>query len=264
MRSPSRRSGPGTAEIARTVLAHAPLLDVSATVESGGGVHDEAVDVRGIDDDGSLVLLVGAEGPLAENLSRDPRSDDVCTVRAALLSPIPGPDRVLHTVTVHGRLELAEDVEAALDTVLRAHPDRSAEVVLRPDASALLRVRPLHLELDGELVDPDAFAGAPTDPIAPGSDAFVSHLLHEHPAAVVELALLLEPLVLATARAIAPVRVDRHGLTLRVDSLACSEYLRLDFPAALRGPADLPAAMRELQCRAAQVSDCPAPIGECP
>ncbi|MBW0114953.1 DUF2470 domain-containing protein [Pseudonocardia abyssalis] len=251
MRSPSRRSGPGTAEIARTVLGHAPLLDV------GCGADVEVVDVRGIGDDGSLVLLVGAEGPLARRLCEDSRTDDVCTVRAALLSPIAGPDRVLHTLTLHGRLEPAAEVEPALDAVLRSHPDRSAEVVLRPDASALLRVRPLHLELDGELVDPAALAEAPDDPIAHGSDEFVSHLLHDHPDAVVRLALLLRPVVLATARAIAPVRVDRHGLTLRVDSPVCSEYLRLDFPAALRGPADLPAAIRELRRRAAQVSACP-------
>lgn len=250
MRRPPHRSGPGAAELARTALAHGPLLEVGA----GGAV--EVVDVRGVDDDGSVVLLVGADGPLAAGLSAPDPVDDAATVHAALLSPVPGPDRALHRLTLHGRIEVAADVEAALRTVLEAYPERSADLVLRPDAAALLRVRPVHVALDGDLVEPAAYADARADPLARGSDAFVGHLLHDHPDAVVRIALLLDPALLAGARALAPVRVDRHGLTLRVESATGGAAVRIDFPAALRGPEELPHAVRALQDRAAQVR-CP-------
>lgn len=246
MRRPPHRPGPGEAELARTALAHAPLLQV----EAAGVV--EAVDVRGVDDDGSVVLLVGADGPLAAGLS----GEVPATVHAALLSPVPGPDRVLHRLTLHGRIEMAADVDAALATVLRAHPDRPADVVLRPDAAALLRVRPWHVALDGAPVELAAYAGARADPLARGSDAFVAHLLRDHPGAVVELAFLLDPALLAGARALAPVRVDRHGLTLRVESAAGGVAVRIEFPAPVRGPAELPHAVQDLRDRAARVR-CP-------
>lgn len=55
----------------------------------------------------------------------------------------------------------------------------------------------------------------------------------------------------------APVRVDRFGFVYRVDSATGSRHSWLNFPAVLRGPDELPAAMRELLSRAAQVTGCP-------
>ncbi|MHA6780970.1 DUF2470 domain-containing protein [Pseudonocardia saturnea] len=158
---------------------------------------------------------------------------------------------------MHGTVEFAEDVRTALEVVLAAFPDRSADSVLRPDASALLRMTVPHVRLDGEPVDPATFAVAVPDPIAAGSDDAVMHLLGAHPDQVVALAHLLADDVLRGADAVAPVRIDRFGVLMRVDTPTGSRHARLDFPAALRGPAELPAAIRELGRRAAQVTACP-------
>lgn len=241
-------AGPGPAERARTVLAHAP----AAVLEIGA--LSVALDVVAVDTDGSLVLVVPAEGPLVDRVAAGPAPG---TLHSALVGPVPGPDRRLDTVTVHGGVALADDVRSALDVVLDAFPDRPADLVLRPDASALLRVTGTHVRLDGEPVDPAAFAAAAPDPLAEGSDDVVTHLLCAHPERVVRLAHLLDRDVVDGVDAVAPVRVDRFGVTVRVDRANGSRYSRIDFPAALRGPAELPAAMRELGRRAAQVTACP-------
>lgn len=56
---------------------------------------------------------------------------------------------------------------------------------------------------------------------------------------------------------LAPVRVHRFGFTDRVDTATGSRQTRLVIPAAPRVPDGLPAAMRGLQSRAAQVTGCP-------
>lgn len=245
---------PSVAERARTVLCHA-----SPVVVEIGTQAIRVVDVHAVDADGSLVLLVPADGRLAERTADGPTA---CTVHAALVGPVPGPDRLLDRVVAHGHVGLAADIGEALDVIVAAHPDRPVEAVLRPDAAALLRVTVEHLLLDAisvgaRPVDPGAYARARPDPLAPGSDEFVEHLLRGHTEQVVRLAHLLEPGFAVGAHAVAPVRVDRFGFTYRVDTATGSRHTRLDFPAALRGPDELPAAMRELQSRAAQVTGCP-------
>jgi hypothetical protein len=200
------------------------------------------------------VLLVNENGPLAERVAGQIMPS---TVRSALVSGVPGPDRVLDSVTLHGTIEVADDVHAALEVLLAAHWDHQAETVLRPDASMLLRITVAQLRLDGEPVDPGAYARAAPDPLAAESDRVVEHLLTAHPEQVVQLAHLLAPALLQGARAVAPIRVDRFGVTFRVDRPADSRRARLNFPAPLRGPAELPRAMRGLRRRAAQVTDCP-------
>jgi hypothetical protein len=247
--SPAVPPGPDPAERARTVLSNAPtsVLEV--------GTHLTVVlDVVAVDTDGSLVLLVPEDGPLAARVAGQAVP---ATVRSALVSPVPGPDRRLDSVTVHGIVEVAGDVGVALEVLLAAYRDQPVETVLRPDASMLLRLSVVQLRLDGEPVEPDAYARATADPLAAGSDEVVAHLLCAHPEQVLQLAHLLDRDLLQGAQAVAPVRVDRFGITFLIESLAGSRLTRLNFPAALRGPAELPAVMRELHRRAAQVTDCP-------
>jgi uncharacterized protein DUF2470 len=118
-----------------------------------------------------------------------------------------------------------------------AHPDRLAEVVRRPDASALVRVDVEQVWLDGAPVELDAYRQAECDPLAAGSDKFVAHLVQHHAAGVVLLAHLLDAATVYSARLIAPTGVDRFGLTFRLVGDAGTTRTRLNFPAALRGPA---------------------------
>lgn len=246
---PSARSGPDVAERARTVLCHAP----TSVLEIGTDLT-VVLGAVGVDRDGSLVLIAEADGALADRVAGRSVAG---TLHSALVSPVPGPDRVFEAVTAHGRVEFAEDVRAALEVLLAAFSERPADTVLRPDASVLLRMTVVQLHLDGVPVDPAAYALAGPDPLAADSDQVVTHLLCAHPEQVVQLAHLLDAELLRDARAVAPIRVDRFGVTIRVDHPTGSRRARLDFPAALRGPAELPAAMRELQRRAAQVTVCP-------
>lgn len=249
MPTPVNQSGPDVAERARTVLSRAP----TSMIEIGSDLT-VVLDAVGVDRDGSLVLIVEADGALADRVAGQSVTG---TLHSALVSPVPGPDRVFDAVTAHGTIEFAVDVRAALEVLLTAFPDRPAETVLRPDASVLLRMTVFQLRLGGIPVDPEAYARAGADPLAADSDQVVTHLLCAHPEQVVQLAHLLDADLLRDARTVAPIRVDRFGVTIRVDHPTGSRRARLDFPAALRGPAELPAAMRELLCRAAQVTACP-------
>jgi hypothetical protein len=120
-------SGPNTAERARTVLAHAPTL----TVEVQDGT--EVVGVRAVDTDGSLLLMVSAEGLLGRCV---PAADMPATVHAARLIPLLGPDRVLDAVSVYGSIRLvdADDLGASLEVLSWADPGLSADLLVRPDA----------------------------------------------------------------------------------------------------------------------------------
>lgn len=240
------RTRPPAAERARTVLSHA-----STAVVDGGGEVIDVIDLMGVDADGSLVLLVNLDSPLANRVAEHAVP---CRVHAALVSPVPGPDRILDRVTVFGHCWLAADVTAALQVVVGNRP---AEVAQHVDASVLLRVKVAQLRLDGERVDLDSYARARPDPLAEGSDEYVEHLVRGHAAEVLQLAHLFDPATAAGIRAFAPIRVDRFGLTFRVDSATASTTARLNFAEPLHDPGELPMAMTALQRRAAQVTSCP-------
>lgn len=234
------------AERARTTLVSAPVLQVSLD-----GRRTEDVGVHAVDADGSLVLLVPAAGMLGVRMGC---GGAVTTAHAARLLPLAVPDRVLERVVVHGRLELAVDVEAAISTLVEADPGRSPQVVLREDPAVLLRLCAWQVRLDGEPIDPDAYVGAAPDPIALGSDAVIGHLLRSHAHEMVELAHLVDRELLDAAWTVAPVLVDRWGVTFQVDHPDRMVRTRIDFPAPLRAPAELPAAMQALQARAARAA----------
>jgi hypothetical protein len=147
------------------------------------------------------------------------------------VSAVPGPDQLLDSVTLHGTIEVADDVRAALEVLLAAYRDRPVETVHRPDASLLLASRLPSCASMANRSIPDAYARATPDPLAAESDGVVEHLLTAHPEQVVRLAHLLDPAVIQGAHAVAPIRVDRFGVTFRVDGPADSGRARLNFPA---------------------------------
>jgi len=219
-------------------------------VDIGNGVT-ETVDVLGVDAGGSLVMQVGTQGRLGERITAEAAS---CAVHAALVSPAPGPDRILDRATIFGTASVAMDVQPALQVIAS---DRHTRVITHSDAAVLLRVTVGHLLLNGTAVDLSSYAGAAPDPLAAGSDHFVEHLVRGHASEVLQLAHLFTPAEVRGMRALAPIRVDRFGLTFRIDSDNGSTQARLDFPAALRNAGELAGAMQELQRRAARVTTCP-------
>ncbi|MGS0684834.1 DUF2470 domain-containing protein [Nakamurella sp. GG22] len=256
---------PSPAERARTVLGHAsPIAVHIGRAEIGTAFRHvvpfdvsaaEDVDVVGVDLDGSLVLMVSIDGALARRIGEHAAP---CVVHAALVSPVPGADRILDRVTVTGHAWLESDVTDAF-AVLAQH--RRIELAGRSEASILLRVMISGLLLNGNPVEPATYAAARADPLATVSDEFVEHLVRDHPAAVLRLAHLFHPDVVRGVRAFAPIRVDRCGLTFRLDGEGWSTRARLDFLADVRHPRDLPAAVHELQNVALRVTDCPFSAG---
>lgn len=103
------------------------------------------LDIAAVDVDGSLVTLLGAEGPLADRVAPQPL---LAVVRAATMSPVPGPNRLLDRVTVHGSVGSSRTSGSRWGS---CSPRTRNESVLRPDASALLRVTVGHVRVDGEL-----------------------------------------------------------------------------------------------------------------
>jgi hypothetical protein len=224
--------GPTPAERARTVLACAAVLAVDLT---GRDVED--VGVHGTAADGALVLLVPATGLLGRRAACGPA---VAGVHAARVLPLPVPERVLERVTIHGTLGPVVDPRSALRLLGR---------VDEPD-SVLLRLDPHHVRLDGAPVDPDAYRIAEPDPIAPRIDALVMHLVRRHPEEMVALAHLLDRRLVDAAWTIAPAYIDRFGLTFHFAGPEGVAFPRLDFPAVVGHPRELPAALRALHRRA--------------
>jgi hypothetical protein len=224
--------GPSPAERARTALVCAAV----PTVELAGRVAED-IGVHAVVADGAPVMLVAAAGVLGGRAACGPA---VATLHATRLLPLSVPDRVLARVTIHGTLGPVTDLSGALDLL-----GRSAD----PDQVALQLV-PHHVRLDGEPVDPDAYRLAAPDPVAPRSDTLVTHLLRRHGDEMLALAGLLDRCLVDAAWTIAPAFVDRFGLTFHLAEPAGVAYPRLDFPAVVAHPSQLPAALRALHRRA--------------
>ena len=224
--------GPSPAERARTALACAavPTVDLAGRVAEDVGVH-------AVTAEGTPVMLVPATGVLGGRVACGPA---VATLHATRVLPLPVPDRVLARVTIHGTLGPVADLPGALALL-----GRSAD----PDLVAL-QLDPHQVRLDGEPVDPDAYRLAAPDPIAPRSDTLVTHLLRRHADQMVALADLLDRRLVDAAWTIAPAYVDRFGLTFHLAGPAGVAFPRLDFPAVVRHPSQLPAALRALHRRA--------------
>lgn len=232
------------AERARTTIALAPTLTVtpsrSGTALTPGPTGGVVV-LHAVDADGSLVLVPPGAGPAA--------LAGPVVVGAALTAPVPGPDRRLDPVRLAGTAR-PDPSSAARAVLVAAHLGKPGALVIGPD---VVRVEVSEIELDGRPVDPLAYARAACDPIAAESDAAVAHLLDQYPEWVVHCTMLLPAAVDDDAWEIAPVRVDRHGLTLRITTAARDvRHTRLTFPTPLADTAELPAAMRALGHAAAR------------
>ena len=218
---------PSAAERACTVLTHALPIMVDLGHLGSAPVGDES----------PVMLLIDVDEDLPDHVAE---LGVPCTVQAALVSPVPGPDRILDRVLVTGH---------AWPTAERAVADSGTRVTLRVNVTTMM--------LNDEPVDLDEYFWAEPDPLAGCSDEFVEHLVRGHAAELLQLAHLFEPTVLQGVRAFAPVRVDRLGLTFRIDRVDGSTTERLNFRHALSGPDELQVAMGELRSRAQQVPMCP-------
>lgn len=132
------------------------------------------------------------------------------------VAPLPVRCRVRGRLELTGRLDVvaAEDAEPAWA--------QAAGTALEP-GRVVLRLTPRLVRLHGCSgegpvdVDPAAYAQARPDPLAAHEADVLSHLCSGHPEQVRALARLLPRRVVAGARRVVPLRLNRHALVLRVE-----------------------------------------------
>lgn len=179
--------------------------------------------------DGRLRVDLPAGCHLTHHLAH--QRETVAMVEVTDLAPTPVRNRVRGRGTLTGWL--------ASETVATANDQ---ELV------ALLDLATAELTVEGRTtsVDPDAFAAARPDPLAAAEADLLCHLDHHHPQTVERLCRLIPTRHLQDVRQVRPVRLDRHGVVLRLETAGGDRDVRLSFGAPLRHPDQLGAQIEAL------------------
>lgn len=147
----------------------------------------------------------------------------IAMIEVTDLAPTPVRDRVRARATLTGRL-----TPASAGT-------RDGELL------AVLALATAELvTADGtESIEPTAFSAARPDPLAASEATLLCHLNDRHRDIVEALSRLLPAHYLHGARAVHPLRLDRHGIVLRLESAHRDRDVRLNFRTPLREPNEL-------------------------
>ncbi|MEU4567971.1 DUF2470 domain-containing protein [Micromonospora sp. NPDC023956] len=193
---------------------------------------DHRADLAGrhtVDPDGRLRLALPVDSRIARHLLV--AGEVAAQVEVTGLAPVPMRDRVRSRATLAGWLTVVDpggaDVVARLDLV-------TAELV----------------DADGDApVDPDDLAAARPDPLAADEADLLRHLDDQQQQTVWTLARLVPAPLRREARRVHPLRLDRCGLVLRLESATGHRDVRLPFSRSLRGPDQVPAEIARLLAR---------------
>ncbi|MFG2357162.1 DUF2470 domain-containing protein [Streptomyces sp. NPDC048521] len=221
-------AAPAAAERARSVLAAAWSCAVTAD-----GVREEYVGAHTVTDDGAVRLTVPDDSALLTAAVRAPRQEPSAVLEFADVAPVPVRGRIRARLCLAGWF-------AATDGSLLFRPTR---VVLRQSAGAVV-------------VDLDEFTAARPDPLTGAESQLLTHLADAHPDAVERLTRLVRPESLHAATRVAPLAVDRHGLTLRIERARAHGDVRLPFHAPADDVAQLAERMHVLLTQAGAAA-CP-------
>ncbi|MER7586035.1 DUF2470 domain-containing protein [Micromonospora sp. NPDC127501] len=193
------------------------------------GVEAYVVGRHVVTSGGRLRVDLPAGCHLADHLTH--QRETVAMVEVTDLAPTPVRDRVRGRATLTGWL-VSEAVTTGIDQ----------ELVTVLDLAAA------ELTVDGHTtcVDPDEFAAALPDPLAAVEADLLCHLDHHHPHTVEGLSRLIPARHLQGVRQVRPVRLDRHGVVLRLELSRGDRDVRLSFRAPLRHPDELGAQIEEL------------------
>jgi hypothetical protein len=218
------------AERVRSVLAAASSLSVTTS-----RCRVELLGRHTVDQTGCLLLDVPVDSPLAAEVACAPFGDEAATLELTDVAPVAVRERVRARVTLAGRLaDSGGGASNAVETTLRYE---TAHAVL--EEGSVTRLVPVE-EL--ALADPD--------PLVEVEAELLTHLDGAHPDAVARLARLLEPRVLQNAQCVRPLRLDRHGIVLRVERLRGHHDARLPFATPLRRAEEIWGALQHLLARA--------------
>ncbi|MCO1597025.1 DUF2470 domain-containing protein [Micromonospora sp. RHAY321] len=177
---------------------------------------------------------VRVELPAGSHMARDiaHQRETVAMIEVTDLAPTPVRDRVRARGTLTGWLSPAsidrDAEEGQLVTVLDL---ATAELSTTEGTTT---------------IDPIDFVTARPDPLAATEAELLCHLDHHHPHTVERLCRLVDPHRLHGVRMVRPLRLDRHGLVLRLELVNGDRDIRLRFPAPVRHPDQLGAQIEAL------------------
>ncbi|WP_037605970.1 DUF2470 domain-containing protein [Streptacidiphilus rugosus] len=223
--SHARSAEPTPAERARSILAGATSLTATAV-----GVQVAHLEMRAFEANGRLLLVEPPGGVLRAALREAPRQGAAVGLDFTDVAPAPVRDRVRARLSLRGWLGPAEQ--------------------LGPAGTAMLGFRCAAAELtengSTQQIGPDELRQAEPDPLADREAVLLSHLVDRHLDAVAALARLVDSRLLLGVARVHPLRLDRHGIVLRLERARTQQDVRLPFRARLDHPDDAGLRIQEL------------------
>jgi heme iron utilization protein len=242
---PARR--PSAAEEARTIVAGTTVGTLASLTASGDPWA--SIVTYGVLDDGTPVLCVSRLALHGRNLADDQRAS--LAVSAAIGEGDDPSDS--GRVTLAGRVEEPSGDE--LDAARAAYHSAvsSGEVFTEFGDFTFWLLRPEQIRWVGGFgrmagTDPQRYASAEPDPVAPNAAFAVEHLNDDHADALLDMARAVAGHTDATAATC--LRADRYGLDLDVRTPRGRALARVGFARPATAPDGLRAATVELARRA--------------
>jgi heme iron utilization protein len=236
---------PPDAELARTLAANQTRATLS-TLTAEGYPYGSAVSYA-VDDSGAPILLVSEMAEHTVNV----RGDDRVSLLVAADIPEGADPLSTARMTLVGRMHLLDEPGERRDAYLEAHPYAAYYADFTDFGFWRLGVEQCRF-VGGfghmSWVDGDAYAAAPVDPVSTAADGIIAHMNEDHAEANLLYATVLAGLPDATDSRM--VGIDRHGITLRVETPDAPRMARLGFPEPLASADDARPAVIELLARA--------------
>ncbi|MDC0770993.1 DUF2470 domain-containing protein [Streptomyces sp. HD] len=215
---------PTPAERARSVLSAADSLTVTTH-----GHRVELIGLHTVDAAARLLLQNPPDAHLAAELALAPHGDLAALVEFTDIAPVAVRERVRTRLTLGGWLS-----------------------ALGPKALVFNPARAVLTEADGTtVVGLDELTLASPDPLATHEAEMLARLNASHADAVAPLARLLPARSRLGASDVRPLRLDRHGLVLRVETADAHHDTRLPFAAPATHPGD---AVRQIHLLLAEAN----------
>ncbi|MEV6692964.1 DUF2470 domain-containing protein [Micromonospora sp. NPDC051196] len=214
----------------RSILAGATSMTLRTTDQRA-----ELVGRHRLDGHGQVRIDLPADSRLAADITR--QGEVTAIIELTDLVPTPVRDRVRGRGTLSGWLTPAALGEAGPVGDLRVVLDLANAEFSADGVSAT--------------IDPAAFAAAEPDPLAADEADLLCHLDRHHPRTIERLFRLIDPHHRYGVQRVVPVRLDRHGLVLRLERVRGHRDVRLGFATTLRHQDELGRSMAALLANSA-------------
>lgn len=190
-----------------------------------------------VDDDGRVRVELPTTSCMAMHLTHE--SASVAMIELTDLAPTAVRDRVRGRGTLTGWLVPVGQATATAE-------GRGGELFAQLDLVAVeLQTREATID-----VDPARYAAARPDPLAAAEAELLCHLTDHHPRVVETLCRLVPPAYLQGVHRVRPLRLDRHGVVLRLEFPGRDRDARLRFPTPVTHPGEVGSRMESLLVQA--------------